>query len=238
MELVYIPAGEFQMGCDLAHNGVYDCSKDELPLHTVYLDAYYIDKTEVTNVQYEQCVADGACDAPGGTGSYSRSAYYRDSSYANNPVIYVSWQNASDYCVWAGRELPTEAQWEKAARGEIVRAYPWGDDSPTCDLVNGMSCENDTTAVGSYPDGASLYGVMDMAGNVWEWVSDWYSGTYYSSLERFINPVGPSTGTSKVVRGGSFSDGGNYLRSALRVYVKPADWVYDVGFRCAAPPAP
>jgi len=241
MELVYIPAGEFQMGCDLAHNGVYDCSKDELPLHTVYLDAYYIDKTEVSNAQYEQCVADGACDAPNDKSSYSQSAYYGNTSYDNYPVINVSWEDASKYCSWAGRELPTEAQWEKAARGESVRAYPWGDASPTCDLLNGYVdgyCVGDTTAVGSYAGGASPYGVLDMAGNVWEWVQDWYDGDYYSSLEKFINPTGPSTGTSRVIRGGGFNFGEDGLRSAVRYFSNPGNWGYDIGFRCAVPPAP
>ncbi len=238
MELVYIPAGEFQMGCDPAHNGGYDCYQDELPLHTVTLDAYYIDKTEVTNAQYEKCVADGECEPPNETSSYSQSAYYGKTSYDNHPVINVSWQDASKYCEWAGRELPTEAQWEKAARGKSPRAYPWGDTEPTCELVNGTNCVGDTTAVGSYPLGASPYGVLDMVGNVWEWVRDWYSETYYSSLERFINPVGPSTGTYKVIRGGCFSYNDYYLRTAYRAGYKPGYWGYFFGFRCADSPAP
>jgi len=241
MELVYIPAGDFLMGCDRAHNGGYSCYEDELPLHTVYLDAYYIDKTEVTNAQYALCVTVGACEQPNNTSSLKRSPYYGESSYDNYPVINVSWDDASKYCKWAGRELPTEAQWEKAARGESVRAYPWGDDEPTCDWVNGevggKDCKGNTTAVGSYPDGASPFGVLDMAGNVWEWVSDWYSTTYYSSLERFINPVGPNTGTYRVIRGGSFYYGSG-LRTANRYYDYPGGRYLVIGFRCAAPPAP
>jgi len=242
MELVYITAGDFQMGCDPEHNGVHNCFSDELPLHTVYLDAYWIDKMEVTNAQYEQCVTAGVCERPFNTTSITRSTYYGDDNYADYPVIYVSWQNASDYCEWAGRELPTEAQWEKAARGESVRTYPWGDAIPTCKLVNGYvgmdMCVGDTTAVGSYPLGASPYEVLDMAGNVWEWVSDWYSETYYSSLERFINPVGPSTGTYKVIRGGSFSDDYGVLRTAFRGYLNQDSRDARLGFRCAAPPTP
>jgi len=242
MELVYIPAGEFQMGCDPAHNGGLACQDNELHLHKVTLDAYYIDKTEVTNAQYAKCVAAGACERPLDTSSITRSTYYGDDKYADYPVINVSWEDASKYCKWAGRQLPTEAQWEKAARGESVRAYPWGDTSPTCDLVNaqvgGVLCAGDTTAVGSYPDSASPYGVLDMAGNVWEWVSDWYSETYYSSLERFINPVGPSTGTYKVIRGGSFSDDYGVLRTAFRGYLNQDSRDARLGFRCAAPPTP
>ncbi len=241
MELVYIPAGDFQMGCDPAHNGVHDCFSDELPLHTVTLDAYWIDKTEVSNAQYAMCVADGACDAPNDKSSYSQSAYYGNTSYDNYPVINVSWEDASKYCKWAGRKLPTEAQWEKAARGESVLAYPWGDDEPTCDLVNGYvggaMCTGDTTAVGSYVDGASPYGVLDMAGNVWEWVQDWYDGDYYSNQTEFTNPTGPSNGTYKVVRGGSFYYNAD-LRAAGRYYGSPDGRGDILGFRCAAPPAP
>ncbi len=249
MEMVYIPAGDFKMGCDPAHNGGYDCYKDELPLHKVYLDAYWIDKTEVTNAQYEQCVAAGVCDPPGSILSASQSYYFGNTSFDSYPVVYVSWQNASKYCAWAGRELPTEAQWEKAARGEGVRTFPWGDASPTCDLVNGevngKMCVGNATEVGSYPSGDSPYGVLDMAGNVWEWVSDWYDKDYYNSQEFFENPLGPSTGIYRVFRGGSFLSRGYYgLRSAYRSYGLPGNLDYSgnrsasLGFRCAAPPAP
>jgi len=225
MPMVFVPAGEFSMGSD-------DNGETEKPVHTVYLDDYWIDQTEITNAQYAKCVNAGGCTAPSKTSSYSRDSYYGNSQYDDYPVLWVDWNQARDYCQWAGRELPTEAQWEKAARGTDGRTFPWGNDGPNATLANYNDSQGDTTAVGSYPDGASQYGALDMAGNVWEWVADWF-GVYLSDVER--NPTGPTSGEQRVLRGGSWfhylSDG---IRSAYRHVNYPLySGYFDTGFRCA-----
>jgi formylglycine-generating enzyme required for sulfatase activity len=218
--MVYVPAGEFIMGSD-------EGDSDERPVHTVYLDAFHIDRTEVANAQYQACVEAGACDAP------SNTTYYDNSNYAQHPVVHVSWNDADAYCRWAGKRLPTEAEWEKAARGTDGRRYPWGNSEPDCNKANYNDCVGLTTEVGSYPAGASLYGVLDMAGNVWEWVADWYDPGYYSQSPT-RNPPGPDSGELRVLRGGSwYRSTPSGIRCALRYGADLVGWSSVIGFRCA-----
>jgi eukaryotic-like serine/threonine-protein kinase len=243
MVLVRVGAGEFKMGSAKAEDP--QALDEELPQHIVYLDTYWIDQSEVTNSQYAVCVADGgACTQPKEKFSLTRSSYYDDAQYANYPVIFISWGQAAAYCAWAGRRLPTEAEWEKAARGPTGRIYPWGNtfDGTRANYCD-VNCNNgwkdphfddgyiDTAPVGDYPDGASVYGAFDMAGNVYEWVADWYEPY---SRNKQVNPTGPAAGQEHIIRGGSWGDDSAHIRAAVRSHINTPDyWMNFIGFRCA-----
>jgi|GEM_PF-1466655 len=243
VEMVAVPGGTFPMGVD--------GRGDNSPIHEVSLSPFYIDRTEITNAQWQTCVDEGACDPPGLSTAYDGTPYYGNPVYDNYPVIYVSWEQARDYCAWRGARLPSEAEWEMAARWDPVRGratlYPWGDEwEPTranyCDAdcaLRDFADRNNkdgfaqTAPVGSFPDGASPYGVLDMAGNVAEWVNDFYSATYYS-ISPTENPPGPEAGILHVVRGGAWGVGQDGLLSVLRSRFEPGAQGPGIGVRCAA----
>jgi formylglycine-generating enzyme required for sulfatase activity len=224
MVMVYVPGGTFQMGSPVGDS-------DEQPVHTVTLDSFWIDRTEVTNDQYERCAADGTCIRASQSSSSTRDSYYGDSQYNDYPAIRLDWNDAKTYCEWIGGRLPTEAEWEYAARGPEGHIYPWGNDPPDGTLANYGGRVGDTTKVGSYPDGESWVGALDMAGNVWEWVNDWYAGNYYAASQS-KNPTGPSAGVLKVIRGGSW-----YYIPDIRPANRVPEGTYvrevNIGFRCA-----
>ena len=225
--MLYVPAGTFLMGSEV--------SSDEQPIHYVNLDAYYIDEYEVTNAAYKLCVDAGACVSPKQSNSDTRSTYYGSFEFNEYPVIYVDWNMAKIYCEWRDARLPTEAEWEKTARGTGGRTYPWGENID-CNKANYKStCAGDTMQVGHYPDAVSFYGVYDMSGNVWEWVNDWYDESYYQSSPS-LNPLGANIGTSRVLRGGSWYNSSHNTRSTVRGRDNPSTANSFIGFRCARSP--
>ena len=229
VEQVFVPAGSFLMGSE-------DGNDDERPVHEVTLDAFWIDRTEVTNAQFAACVAGGACQPPADTSSHARDHYYGNDAFADYPVIHVSWNDAGDFCAWAGGRLPTEAEWEYAARGPEGFTYPWGNQDISCTLANYWGkdggCVDDTSEVGNYPDGDSWVGALDMAGNVREWVNDWYDSGYYGNSPS-ENPPGPASGKYRLLRGGAWSNAGDFARSSNRFNYQPVNRSGFVGFRCA-----
>jgi len=233
VEMILVPAGEYKMGQGGGFN------EAEKPVHIVYLDAFYIDQYEVTNALYKTCVDAGFCQSPLDFSSAAHSRYYGNPEFDNYPVIYIDWDMARTYCEWRGVRLPTEAEWEKAARSTDQRTYPWGEGIDlTYANYDGLNQRGvgDTTAVGNYEKGRSEYGVYDMAGNVWEWVADWFDKEYYGTLGAdTVNPQGPASGENHVMRGGSWFSTDYYVRSAFRGKF-PASTGNTVGFRCADSP--
>jgi formylglycine-generating enzyme required for sulfatase activity len=198
-------------------------TRAEMPTHTVTLNAFWIMQTEVTNAEYKKCVDMVKCKMP-------NNSRWNDPAYADYPVTDVNWDQASAYANWVGGRLPTEAEWEKAARGTDQRVYPWGNQAPDDRLNYNRGVVSDTMPVGSYPNGASPYGALDMAGNVEEWVADWYSPTYYASSPA-QNPQGPDTGADRVLRGGSFLFKPVNARTTARGRTRPGNRQPGVGFR-------
>ncbi len=236
----FVPAGSFIMGSS-ADRAVAECEQfgldcerewfiNEEPVHEVYLDAYYIDKYEVTNKFYEACVDASACRPPIQSRSFAQEDYYGNSIFDDFPVVFVNWDMAETYCEWRGAKLPTEAQWEKAARGNDGRIFPWGNEIDY-KYANFDQIIRDTTMVSQYEKGKSPYGVYDLAGNTLEWVYDWYSETYYQ-ISPSSNAMGPDQGDGRAVRGGSWFDK-DQIRSAWRDGWETFNNRDGVGFRCA-----
>jgi formylglycine-generating enzyme required for sulfatase activity len=271
--MVLVPAGSFTMGYPYTLWAEAECLflkvdgecngawfTNETPDHVVYLDSFYIDQYEVSNAAYQDCVASSRCQPPESTKSATHSSYYGNPAYDNYPVINVTWEMARNYCSWRGARLPTEAEWEQAARGPAGFQYPWGDSfegqyanfcdancpyDPIVDFPPRYPNPNfedgfgDVAPVDAYPDGVSAYQIYNLAGNVREWVWDWYDYEFYSRSPE-NNPTGPSQskpilgGPVRSVRGGSWSDQGYILRATNRDSMPPDSYRNDLGFRCAS----
>jgi len=252
MVQVYVPKGDFVMGASKSDD---IASIDEFPAHSVYLDAFWIDRTEITNAMFmkfvettgynTQAERDGWSWDFDGDWHKTKGADWRHpyGPYASfqglddHPVLRVSWDDALAYCAWAGRRLPTEAEWEKAARGTDHNLFPWGDTDPNSTLLNYNAHFNGTSPVGSYTSGASPYGAYDMSGNVWEWVADWFSKDYYQ-YSPASNPKGPLSGEGRGMRGGSWLVESKRVRSSYREWGYQYASYWSTGFRCAMEASP
>ncbi len=229
---VFVPSGPFAMGSEAG-------LPDERPQHDVYLDSYWIDRGEVTVGAYAACVEAGGCELPSVSGG---DCNWGVPGRDDHPIACIDWFRAAQYCAWAGKRLPSEAEWEKAARGADARVYPWGSAMPSCHYAiiwdspsNGGGCDSGgSMATGSTTAGASPFGALDMIGNVWEWVNDWYDPSYYL-ITPYLNPLGPANGDARVVRGGGWAT--YALSAALRTsyrfaFLNPTVVSTDVGVRC------
>ena len=246
MVQAFVPAGNFRMGALNA-----DAAPDEKPDHKVEMAAFWMDKLEVTNAMYMLCVQAGACEPPAEFKSEHHDTYFNTDEYADFPVVFVTHGDADDYCSWAGKRLPSEAEWERAARGDDFRNFPWGDERPGSIQANFDYKIRDVTRVGSFPAGASPYGILDMSGNVWEWVADFYDANYYGSSVA-SNPTGPlaavGAGQRYTIRGGSYQDVEKDIRVSSRGFasgpnpdasdMESVEYLgeasYKIGFRCAS----
>ena len=239
-DMAVIPAGSFEMGCDQESNP--ECRADEMPKHRVELSRFLIDKYEVTNAHYcafHNSLPQGEVspqkwfdfDQDGALIRKEADRYTPEKQYEDHPVVNVTYYGAEAYCAWVGKRLPTEAEWEKAAcgGGDHGEAYPWGNEA-SCDKANYSACRGGAAPVGTYAPNA--YGIHDTAGNVWEWVSDWYDGGYYAASPG-KNPLGPAEGTTRMIRGGSWNAGASRIRCTARNQLTPAFVSDNVGFRCA-----
>jgi formylglycine-generating enzyme required for sulfatase activity len=233
---VLLPGGTFWQGCRDGEEGAYTCKGDEVPQHEVELSPFGMDVTEVTQSNYEQFMNEVKVGPPG--------PGWDPTGLPDFPVVYVTWGELRAYCRWAGGDLPTEAQWEYAARGEMddpthYAVFPWGTDEITCVEANISGCINDLAASGTYHEGVSPFGIYDLAGNVWEWCLDWFSSSYYSTQSwPQLDPAGPASGDDVVLRGGSYYRGGDDARCANRGYDPPGDETDTRGGRCVRPGRP
>ncbi len=265
--MVYVPAGEFIMGSQADDPNAYN---NEKPQHTITLDSYWIDQTEVTNAMFTRFIEETGYQTEAEQAGYGLvyspltdnwektdgASWKHPIGPGNNitslnhyPVVQVSWNDADAYCKWADRRLPTEAEWEKAARGTDGRQYPWGNDfngenlnycDTNCIMINNQDTSTnddylDLAPIGIYPEGSSPYNALDMSGNVWEWVGDWFDEAYYQTTPS-SNPLGPETGTYRTLRGGSWSNGNIFVRNAVRTGSLPNETIDNLGFRCAMSP--
>lgn len=227
--MLHIPAGEFIRGSN-------DGLANEAPQQNILLDEFYIDQYEVTNYLYAKCVMEDICNLPKIQRAVSSVEYFASPAFRNYPVIWVTWEDANNYCQFVGKRLPTEAEWEKAARGTDGRPYPWGEEEASAEnkLTNFIGSGHiDTLPVGSHPAGVSPYGVHDMAGNVREWVADWSQRDYYQTAPT-ENPTGPESGVTRVVRGGAWNDVLSELHTSRRKDFLPDTFDGGLGFRCAS----
>ena len=228
MIMVYVPGDRSPVVVDSEQKLVPSDRKS----FKVYLDSFWISQTQVTNAMYAKCVAAGGCPP---ALRKSINPHYYDSKYSNHPTVYVTWYYAMDYCKWVGGRLPTETEWERAARDGGTRIYPWGNSGPGSKRANVNNLHSTTVAVGSYPAGASYYGVLDMSSNVREWVFNWYSSNRYSGFTPY-NYMGPKDGTERVLKGASWHDTGQTIYLSHRFSHDPGSAGDNRGFRCIVSP--